>query len=424
MAFRISFSGGADPSRLGLVSLDGACSADGRGQRYTTLDERGGTPLGYVDGMLIVGRADGTVAAVPIDLASQRITGEPIPVLDQVIWFRDAAASLAANGALVYLRGSGASRIAFVDARGAVVRSLGELRRFQYPRISPDGRRVALEVASTQGTARDIWVYDLDSGVLSILTSSGRATRPEWTADGKRIAFIVEGGERASEAWWIPADKSGPAEQLYAAPAGPLGVREVVFSPDGRLALLRTGSAGGARGSDVWTLPLDRAGSGSERRLEPLLSSEFVEAMPRVSADGRWLAFVSDETGQFEVYVRPFLQSGGSVQVSSNRGAEPMWTRDGRLIYRDETRFVEATLRAAAAQRGATSPSIERRRVMFEGGYLSALPILAPPQFDVHPDGRLVVVRPIADDREVVVVLNWFEELRSRTRTRSSVPGR
>jgi hypothetical protein len=139
----------------------------------------------------------------------------------------------------------------------------------------------------------------------------------------------------------------------------------------------------------------------------PLVNTSANEIQPRVSPDGRWLAYVSDETGQLEVYVRPFPGAGGRIQISSGGGSEPAWSVDGkRLFYRAGGRFMAATL--------AVAPTLDvvSRIEMFEDRYKSGL---FRSRFDVHPDGKhFVVLQPAAQSQEVVVVLDWATELRSR----------
>src|SRR5688500_2886500 len=224
IAFRVSVSGDVDVSRIALVSADGPLSADAPPSPYTTLDVRGGSPLGYVDGMLIVGHPDGSVSAVPIDYRRRRVTGRAIPLLEGVVYSRGASAAVSRDGALVYVRGPGGTRLALVDARGSITGGLREHRRYQTPRVSPDGRRIAVQIASAEAGDSDIWIHDLASGVLSRLTSAAGASRPAWTADGKRIAYITEGGDRPQEVRIIPADRSGPDERLYGMPRGSGGI--------------------------------------------------------------------------------------------------------------------------------------------------------------------------------------------------------
>jgi Tol biopolymer transport system component len=278
------------------------------------------------------------------------------------------------------------------------------------PRVSPDGRRVAVEITS-RGSATwvDVWVFDLASGVLSRLTSQAESAHPEWTPDGKRIAYISNRNGR-DEVWWAPADGSGPEERLYTMPdSNDISISEVTFSPDGQFAVLR--AVNPRTGRDLWLLRLGGGGGGTRaRKAAPLLQTGFDELTPRVSPSGRWLAYVSNETGQFEVYVRAFPGPGGRVQVSSGGGSEPVWAPNGRLIYRSGGRFMAATL-AMVPSRPADL-TVARREMLFEDRASANDPYHQ--QYDVLPNGWLAVLRPAAEEPEIVLVLNWLTELRAR----------
>jgi len=417
IAFRISVSGEADVSRIGLVESDGRAAREAGPLSYTTLDVRGGTPLGYRDGVLIVAHPDGTVSAVPLDYRRKVLTGSPVQVLDHVAYNRGASAALSKNGSLVYVRGVGGALLQLVDDRGARLGGSPEPRRYQHPRFSPDGRRIAVAVVSPEAAISDIWVYDLPSGPLSRLTFRG-GMRQVWTPDGKRIAYVRDGGD-LGEAWWVAADRSGTEERLYAVPRADspddrLGVSEIELSPNGRFAVLRIGS-GAPRTNDLWLLPLDSATGAPRGQATPLFQTRFSEAMPRISPDGRWLAYASDETGQYEVYVRPFPGPGGPSQVSTGGAAEPVWTAANRLVYRAGESFVTVTLDLPSTKTDAHRVSVAARQSLFATRYQTTLPLLGPAQFDAHPDGkRFAVVQRRSEDREVVIVLDWLAEVRSR----------
>ena len=373
--------------RLATASLEG--------KGHATLVESGVNPVGVHSGLLIFGRGDGTLAAAPIDLKRKRLTGEPVTLVDSVAI---GSASLSENGSLVYLRGIPLSQLALVDMRGDRVGGSDDWRLYDFPRISPDGRRIVVGIAAQQSIGSDVWVYDLASKVLSRLTSGG--FRPEWTPDGSRVAYLPTDSSRR-ELWWVPGDGSGPAERLYRSPNA--RIAEVTFAPGGDLAVLRVEGSRSAR--DLVLLPL--TGDTSAHTTTPLVATSANEIQPRVSSDGRWLAYASDETGDLEVYVRPFPRAGGRVQVSSGGGSEPVWSVDGkRLFYRTGAALIAATL--------AYSPGLEvvSREQLFDDRYKRGL---FRSRFDVHPDGkRFVMLQPASQSQEVVVVLDWVTELRSR----------
>ncbi len=268
------------------------------------------------------------------------------------------------------------------------------VRPYQHPRYSPDGNRIAFGVAG--GGGFDIWTIDLRSGALERLTNGGGNDRPEWSADGTRVAYS-SAREQPQGLWWQPADGSAAATKLQSH-ADP--IREGAFTPDGKALLFRTDHATNAR--DIWLRPLI-----GDSTPVPLLTGPSDEKEPRASPDSRWLAYVSNESGREEVYVKALAPGGGRVPVSAGSGGEPLWAPDGlRLFYRAGDQVVEATI--------ATAPSLRvtGRRVLFTGPYGTDV---FHPNYDVAPDGRsFLMVRPVDQSRGLVMVINWARELRRR----------
>jgi eukaryotic-like serine/threonine-protein kinase len=191
-----------------------------------------------------------------------------------------------------------------------------------------------------------------------------------------------------------PADGSGRGVELY---RGPNPVREVFMTPDGKTLVYREDNPDSLR--DIRMVSLEKKDVAT-----PLVATRADELMPRLSPDGTWLAYQSNESGQYEIYVRPFPGGGARTTVSNAGGTEPMWSRDGRLFYRHGPELVAATYSATSGF------SITNRRVLFSGPFQ-----LHPfhPNYDVTADGKhFIMVKPESDDRKVIVVVNWFEELR------------
>jgi serine/threonine-protein kinase len=354
----------------------------------------GARALGLVNGMLIYVRSDGALMAAPFD--SRTITaGSPIQVGDSVAvrnW--DAAAAISATGTLVYQQGGAASRLARVDQRGAGSVLVDSVRPYLHPRYSPDGSRIAFGVAGRAGL--DIWTIELSSGALERLTDGEGNDRPEWSADGRRVLYS-SAREQPQGLWWQPADGSGPATKLQSH-RDP--VREGVFTPDGKALIFRTDNTSNDR--DIWM----RALSG-DTTVVALATSANDEKEPRPSPDSRWLAYVSNESGREEVYVKALAPGGGRVPVSVGGGGEPLWAPQGlRVIYRTGEQVLEATI--------ATTPTlrVSGRRVLFSGSYGSDV---FHPNYDVAPDGKsFVMVQPVDQSRGLVMVLNWARELKAR----------
>jgi len=356
--------------------------------------------VGLLDGQLIYVRADGKLMGVPFDARAASVQGVPTQLVDSLrVEVTRAPVALSPNGTLAYLSGSALSQPVLVDAAN-VPRPITEERRvFWHPRFSPDGRHIAFDVAGPQST--DIWLYDVASRTFTRATTKGYNDRPEWSRDGKRVVFLSDQAQRGYGIWWQPIDRSTPAEEVF---SGPNTIREVVATPDGKSLVFREDHP--ERRRDLYLLPLD-----AKRTPVPLVVTDADELMPRVSPGGRWLAYQSDESGQAEVYVRPFMGTGGRVQVSANGGREPLWSRDGtRVLYRQGRQVIGAVLDTTSGP----TPSVTTRSVVAEGDFLSH-PFHQ--NYDVAPDGlSLLMLAPVADDSRFVVVLNWGRELQARTR--------
>jgi serine/threonine-protein kinase len=356
--------------------------------------------VGLLEGQLIYVRADGKLMGVRFDARAARVMGVPTQLVDSLrVEVTKAPVALSPNGTLAYLSGSALSRPVLVDAASAPRPITDERRVFWHPRFSPDGRHIAFDVAGPQSA--DIWLYDVASRTFTRATNKGYNDRPEWTHDGKRVVFLSDQTQGGFGIWWQPVDGSAPAERVF---SGPNTIREVVATPDGKSLVFREDHPDRRR--DVYLLPLD-----SKRTAVPLVVTDADELMPRVSPDGRWLVYQSDESGQAEVYVRPFTGVGGRVQVSANGGREPLWSRDGtQVLYRQGRRVIGAVLDTMSGP----TPSVTRRSVVAEGDFLSH-PFHQ--NYDVAPDGRsLLMLAPVADESRFVVVLNWDRELRAKTR--------
>ena len=355
----------------------------------------GGRALGLIDGFLLYVRVDGALMAAPFDSRTLE-AGGPLQVLDSIAaraWTSPAA--LSASGSLLYQRGGLATQVVRVDHRGVARVLLDSARAYNHPRLSPDGRRLAVEVGA--GGSNEIWIADLGSGTLERLTRGGFNDRPEWTPDGSRVLYSSS-RSKANSLWWQPADGSGPAELVY---QGPDAIREGVFTPDGRTIVFRSDTPDSNR--DVFRLSLDGA-----RVPVPILTGIDDDKHPRVSPDGKLLAYTSNETGREEVYLRALSGRSPRVRVSTGGGGEPLWSPDGRRIYyRAGPALMAATV--------TTSPvlAVTGRDTLFTGEFTTD-----PwhPNYDVSPDGRsFVMLRPVAAQRELVMVVNWIEELRRRT---------
>ena len=375
--------------RLGLLSIDGGAA--------TIVDIDFENVVGYLDGVLVYGSRPGRVMAVRLDLAKRRASGEPVAMVDDAAYKGTGGvmAVLSENGTLAYVGNSNASRADVIDERGTVSFSLPEGHVYSGPLWSPDGRRIAVTVTDERDL--DIWVYDVGTRVLSRLTQTKTARASSWTPDGTRIAFISEG-----RAHWVASDGSSLPVQIPGTSA--LGARQhtsVGFSPDGKYAIVRyppPRTGGTPREAQAVAVPL--AGGAPV----PMLESTNTTLSIRLSPDSRWVAYVTRESGEDQVYVTRFLTEGGRVQISATGGTSPQWARDGRHLYfrdRDTLRVATLDVTGALPRVLAVAPAF--------AGYAGL--ITGP--FDLQPEGKgVVTVRQMGEGARIAVVTNWFSEVR------------
>ena len=313
--------------------------------------------------------------------------------------------SFSSLGSLLYIPGGigGTERtLVWVDRQGAVEPLAAPPRRYNAPRLSPDGQRLAVEIL---GANLDVWIYDIPRGTLTRLTFEANNQLPIWAPDGKRLAFA---SDRAGPAnlFWKLADGSGAAERLATSEHGN---HPDSWSSDGQALAFHEHHP--TTGRDVWVLPLE-----GERQPRPFLRTPFNEASPVFSPDNRWLAYGSGESGRREIYVQPFPGPGGKSQISTEGGTEPVWPRNGReLFYRNGERMmaVEITTEPTFS---AGSPRLlfEGRQFSFSAGFGA--------NYDVTSDGQRFVMMQASEQQQeaatqINVVLNWFEELKRRVPT-------
>ena len=372
---------------------------------------RGGSHPHYVSTGHIVYGIGGTLRAVAFDLGRLEVRSDPVPVLQDVVTTGTGAANFAVaqDGSLVYLTGNSVDAVrrtlVWVDRQGREEATNAPTRTYQYLRISPDGTKVALDVRDQDF---DIWVWDFFRATLTRLTfDPGVENYPVWTPDGRRVAFGSETSEtKGSQAvFWKPADGAGAIEQLV---ANPDALVPTTFSPDGIRLVVRQQRPG--MGDDLSVLSME-----GERRLQPLIQTPFFESNADISPDGRWLAYQSNESGQAEVYVRPFPQvEGGRWQVSSGGGSQPVWARNGRELFYFANRGGQ--IMTVSIQPGPTFVNGNPKRVL-EGDYLGGGQMGRT--YDVSVDAqRFLMIKGVAPadaaaaPPQIVVVQHWVEELK------------
>ncbi len=394
LLFGIQPAGGLARTKLGILSLTT--------NTVTRTDLGLIDALGMVDGALVYVTAAGALTAIRLDLKTGRTRSNPVTLGASVLTTIAGAseAALSPAGTLVYQAANAAGVVGWVGPQDQFQPLLGEPQAYSYPRLSPDGSRIAMTVGS--GGRADVWVYDIASATPTRLTNSGALNdRPEWTPDGTRVLYRADRGNRTA-IWWQPADLSGPPETLLGDDRH--NYYEGVISPDGRTLVYQVDD-GGTNQADVMARAI--AGDTASR---PIAASAYVEAQPRLSPDGRWIAYVTDASGTSEVVVQPFPGPGPRVQVSVGGGSEPVWARDGRRIfYRDGRHLMAASV--------TTTPNfaVTGRTALFADAYMFAQAPHA--NYDVSPDGSRFLMVKSAAETELFVVHDWVSELKARLKS-------
>ena len=359
---------------------------------------RGGSHAHYVPSGHLVYTAEGTLRAVPFDLARLEAGTTPVTVLPRLVTTRQGAGDfdVAADGTLAYMDAPGAAASAartlvWVDRQGAEEPLDAQPRPYIHPRVSPDGTRLAVAIEDEEP---DIWVWDFTRRTLDRLTSDPAPDfSPVWT-DSRHLAYFS--GREGGGVFWQPVDGAGGEERLSAG-GPPFGV-----TPDGGQVLF--GTVGNA---DIMMVAL------GTRRVQPLLANPPVERNGVVSPDGHWLAYEElDRDGQFQVFVRPFPNvSAGQWPISTAGGTRPVWARSGQELF-----YVapDGRLMAVRAEpRGPKWSSGSPAKVV-EGPYMTRS-LRDKPTYDVSTDGkRFLMVKQPANQAapQIVVVQNWTEELK------------
>jgi dipeptidyl aminopeptidase/acylaminoacyl peptidase len=347
--------------------------------------------------------------AARLDVSSRRLLEEPVQVLDQVAMLGvHSQFDLSDAGTLVYMPGESAMQprgmLLRVGRNGTGARFGGEAREYSDPRVSPDGRRLALHLSDEQD---DVWIHDLGRGTLTRLTYGPLEDEtPAWSPDSQWIAFSGFTSDAASRAVLRRrADGSGAEDVLW---TGHDHVHVTDWSPDGKWLLVDLLTV--EQRSNIVVIDAARPG-----QVRPFLATPFAESSGRVSPDGRWLAYQSNESGRNEVYVQAFPAGGGKVLVSSGGGTQPAWSRDGReLFFRSGGELMTAQI--AKGEGFNAAPPV----VLFKDAF-------SRPQgeghttYDVLPGGDFVFLELTESQFSsqaplMRTVFNWTEDLKAARR--------
>jgi Tol biopolymer transport system component len=367
----------------------------------------------FPTGHIVYNRVDSNLYAVRFDIDALKVIGGPVPVVEGVLQTGGALQYAVSDaGTLVYVPGPVSSSasgrtLVWVERKGKEQPLAAQPNDYRSPHISPDGTRLALGIFAGNNKS-DIWIWDLVRETMTRLTFDEASSNPLWTLDGKRVAFVTGSQPANYVVCWKAADGTGGDEKLGSVPG-----RTVIpwsWSSDGKI--LVTLGYGGATNFDIGSLSME-----GEHKWKPLLQEKYVELQPKISPDGRWMAYRSNESGKNEIYVRPFPDiNKGRWQVSTSGGDTPLWSPNGReLFYRNGDSVMAVTVEAGQTFKcGKPEP-------LFRGTYTPESPTGAMHPWDISPDGkRFLMMKELgsvsaeAGPRKINIVLNWFEELKQR----------
>ena len=375
---------GGDLSGGRIVSLDLAS------RRLDSL------PLGpalrpqYSEGWLYFVRPTGALFAVRFDPGEGAAAGTPVALGDVAVVARLGGAFYGVGAGVLAYGARPQTQIVALDTNGRRTLLFNEQGNFHNPRVSPDGRRIALDRDAGGQAGRDVWVLDLATGTLSRITSVGDAHDAIWTPDGRRITYIsfsTAGGPLVT----VSAEGAPGEDKITVRGA----VNPGVWLSDG--ATLIVGLSGGPSNGNIVGLRANGAAA------DTIVDSRFDEHSPALSPDGRWLAYTSDETGRRQVYVRGVDGHGGRLLVSEANGEEPVWSRDGRrLLYIEHDEKTSRVIIARIAE--GAPPRVTARSVVLDD--LRYQPVGNHANWDVMPDGRMVFIEPVGGT-QLVMVFDW-----------------
>jgi serine/threonine protein kinase/Tol biopolymer transport system component len=342
----------------------------------------------------------GTLVAQRFDANRLQLMGDAAPLAEHEAVdssLRRGDFSVSENGILVYASGAlSEGRLLWFDRNGKQLGGTGAVDAYGFPRISPDGRKLAVSKVSGPSSST-IWILDLDRGTSSRLTfSPGRNDLPAWSPDGKLIAFVsTQGGNR--RIYQQAVNGTGAATSLVIGDAD-----EILpsWSSDGRYLIFQTHSNQGNSQWEIWAQPL----FGDHKAFPVAQKPQSLQGTPALSPDGKWLANDSDESGRIEVYVTPFLHGGGKWQVSTGGGSCPRWRADGRELF---YMSLENKIMSAEISAQTSSVVIGKVQQVFQA---NPVPFAPECMYDVSADGKKIVVVTLAVEQgsqPLTLIVNW-----------------
>ncbi len=392
-------------SNIGALGESNAIYVASLDLKVNKLLVRASSNMAYASGYLLFHR-NGTLIAQRLDLNTLMLDGETIPIAEQVHYGATmidlATFSVSQNGMLAYLLSANqaGSKLLIFDQSGKLIRSVGEIGYYTGIRFSSDAQRIAVDLFDPQSRQNDIWVYELARDARTRLTFNPSGDRfPVWSPDGSRLVF-QSSRKAVLDLYQIAASGAGSEEIFFESKENK---QPFDWSLDGRFITYVTYGDPKTR-SDVWVLPLF-----GDRKPIPFLRAECDELYPYFSPDGRWIAYVSDETEQKEVYVRPFPGPSGKWQISTAGGTRPRWRRDGKEIFYLSN---DNTIMATRIHIRGSKMEIDDARPLFQ-----TRPTTVALNYDVSDDGIHFIVNSVTEKKtssSITLVVNWMAELKKR----------
>ena len=414
------------PGATGVLFTENSSTAGFDGANLVIAPLSGGTPKvvvrggyygRYVPSGHIIYMQQGTLFAVPFDLARLETTGQAVPALEGVMaspGTGGAQLAVSSEGTVVYVAGAAATATNQIDwmtrdGKPSVLRATKA--DWANPEFSPDGQKLALEISD--GRQRDIWVYEWARDTLTQLTfDPGQDRNPVWTPDGRRIVFTSDRAKTGiSNLYWVNADGTGEVARLTDSPESETPTS---WHPSGKFLAFQAN-----RGATTWDLEIlpvegDALKGWTPGKPTVFLNSPASEVSPQFSPDGRWIAYFSNEaTTNFDVYVRPFPGPGGKWRVSMEGGIYPHWSATANeLLFLG---LSQPLIMVAPYAVVGDSPRLDKPRIWSPTGY-RGIGLNKP--YDVHPDGKRLALIAATDQAgivqdKVVFVFNFSEHLRT-----------
>jgi Tol biopolymer transport system component len=394
-----SFGSGGQQEKMGIY----VGSLDSKEERFLL---RANSSVAYAPPGYLLFLRERNLLAQPFDVKSLRITGDPLLVAEEIQYFLQTHSSLfsvSENGVLLYQGRSaaGLSQLFWFDRSGKEMGSLGAPANQANPRISPDGKRVALDIIDPQTANSDIWIYKSSGGIPTRFTSDPAFdAEPIWSPDGSRIVFMSLRPGHA-DLYQKSSSGSGSEEAILQSER----IKDPTdWSLDGRFILYQAIDPETNR--ELWVLPV-----AGDRKPIPFIKTTFGVTHGQFSPDGRWVAYSSNESGKWEIFVASFPGPGGQWQVSSAGGSEPRWRRDGKELFYlapDGKLMVVEVKRGPTFEAGAAKPLFQTRRrepVSFTDLF----------RYDVSADGQRFLVNTDVGEvtsSPLTVILNWTAGLK------------